>query len=69
MLEQTMDSIIHRLRMEGEANIFQELFVARYGEVPGWVRERIAEAEKGQLVTWAKRLLTAQRPEDVFEQE
>ncbi|MCP4449418.1 MAG: Rpn family recombination-promoting nuclease/putative transposase [Myxococcales bacterium] len=93
MMEQTMDSIIHRLRMEGEArgkaegeargeargkvegkaegeaNLFKELFVARYGDLPGWVRERIAAAKKGQLVTWAKRLLTSQRPEDVFEQE
>ncbi len=75
MLEQTMDSIIHRLRTEvqaevkaeAEANIFQELFAARFGEVPGWVRERIAEARKGQLVTWAKRLLTSERPEDVFD--
>lgn len=67
MLEQTMDSIIHRLEMKGEANIFQELFTARFGEVPGWVRQRIADAKKGQLATWAKRLLTSERPEDVFD--
>jgi len=75
MLEQTMDSIIHRLEMkgkaegkaEGEANLFEELFVARHGGLPGWVQKRIAEAKKGQLVTWAKRLLTSERPEDVFD--
>lgn len=66
-----MDGIINRLEKKGEArgeaNLFQELFAARYGEVPGWVRERIAEAKTGQLVTWAKRLLTSERPEDVFD--
>ncbi len=75
MMEQTMDSIIHRLKMEGkaegesegEANLFQELFVARYGDLPGWVRERIAAAKKGQVVTWAKRLLSSERPEDIFD--
>ncbi len=71
MLEQTMDSIIHRLELKGEArgeaNIFHELFAARFGEVPGWVDERIGQAKKGQLVTWAKRLLTSERPEDVFD--
>ncbi len=79
MLEETMDSIIHRLKTEskaegeaegearGEANIFQELFAARHGEIPAWVRQRITEAKKGQLVTWAKRLLTSERPEDVFD--
>jgi len=41
--------------------------MARYGDLPGWVQKRIAEAKKGQLVTWAKRLLTSKRPEDVFD--
>jgi hypothetical protein len=52
---------------QGETNIFQELFAARFGELPDWVHKRIVEAKKGQLVTWAKRLLTSERPEDVFD--
>ncbi len=66
MLEATMDRIIHRLETRVEARIFLELFTTRFGDVPDWVRERVAAAKGKQVETWAKRLLTAESPEAVF---
>lgn len=66
MLEATMDRIVRRLKTEGEARLFLELFTTRFGDVPNWVRERVAAAQEKQLETWAKRLLTAESPEAVF---
>ncbi len=58
-------------RAEGEAKeaarLFLELFAAKFGDAPAQVRQRVTGASRRQLETWAKRLLRAERPEDVFE--
>ena len=54
-------------RVEGEKELFLQLLATKFGDVPAQVRERVAEASKEQLETWAKQLLRADRPEDVFD--
>ena len=53
-------------RAEGEKRLFLELFGTKFGDVPVGLRERVAAASKEELETWAKRLLHAASPEDVF---
>ena len=51
---------------KGEEALFFELYAVKYGEVPEEVREQALVADRETLKTWAKRLLTTERPEDVF---
>jgi len=57
-------------RQEGAKNeaahLFLELFASKFETAPDWVRDRTASASKVQLESWAKRLLRAETPEDVF---
>ncbi len=43
------------------------LFAEKFGAVPARVRKRVAASSEEELETWAKRLLRAGSPEDVFE--
>ena len=52
---------------KGRAELFLELFAAKFGDAPTQVRERLTGLSKEQLETWAKRLLWAERPEEVFD--
>ena len=47
--------------------LFQDLFKTKFGRVPSWVKEQAASASKSRIEAWAKRLLTAETPEDVFD--
>ncbi|MCI5148534.1 MAG: DUF4351 domain-containing protein, partial [Candidatus Electrothrix sp. MAN1_4] len=38
----------------------------RFGELPGWVEERLRQASSGMLETWSERILTASSLEEVF---
>ncbi len=38
----------------------------RFDGLPGWVEERLAQASREQLESWADRVLDAKRLEDVF---
>lgn len=74
MLAQRIDEITHgwesrgrkKGRLEEAAHLFLELFATKHGTVPEDVRKRVASASKTRLETWAKRLFTAESPEDVF---
>ena len=52
---------------KGEAKVLLRLLENRFGPVSNEFRLRIDEADSEQLLTWAERVLTVQRLEDVFE--
>jgi len=65
--EEGLQKGLQKGRKEEAARLFQHLFEAKFGDVPAWVHERAAAARKTELEAWAKRLLVAEKPEDVFD--
>ncbi len=67
--------IIMKMQMEsqqigeqkGEAKMLTHQLQRRFGDVPDWVNEKIAQAESPSLETWGLRILDAQSLDDVFE--
>ena len=53
-------------RLEGESTLLQKLFERRFGPLPDWARQRLAEATSEQLEAWALEVLDADTLEDVF---
>ncbi len=51
---------------KGEASILRRLLTRRFDGLPGWVEERLAQASREQLESWADRVLDAEHLEDVF---
>ena len=51
---------------KGKQILLQSLLVRRFGELPGWVNARLADADAGALESWSLRVLDAKRIEDVF---
>ena len=54
-------------KAEGEAEVLLEQLQVAFGSVPEKFRRLIDEADSAQLLIWAKRLLTAKKIEDVFQ--
>ncbi len=54
-------------RQEGEAKLLRKLLVRRFGVLPGWVDERLAQAGETDLETWVDRAFDAQALDDVFD--
>ena len=46
----------------GDATVVSALLKERFGVVPDWVFGELDGAAERQLLTWAKRLLTAKDP-------
>lgn len=57
----------HKGQLKGEMLILQRLLVKRFGTLPNWVDEKIAQAQSEQLEQWSLRLLDAHTIEDVFQ--
>ncbi len=55
--------------IQGEAALLKRLLKRRFGDLPGWVGERLERASREELETWAERVLEAKRLEDVFDPE
>src|SRR6266702_1824267 len=51
---------------QGEAFVLTRLLTRRFGPLPDWATERLAQASREELEQWAERVLEAQRLEDVF---
>lgn len=51
---------------EGSERMLSSLLVRRFGELPGWVKARLADADADTLENWSLRVLDAKRLEDVF---
>ena len=52
---------------QGEANILRRQLQHRFGPLPDWVAQRLAQALPGQLEQWAERVLEANTLEAVFD--
>ncbi len=46
-------------RQEGEAALLRRLLVRRFGALPAWAEECLAQASLEQLETWGDRMLDA----------
>ena len=58
---------IEKGKMEGELELLIELLEDKFGAIPEAYRDRMNRAGSQQLVAWAKRTLSAEKIEDVFE--
>jgi len=61
-LQQGLQQGLH----EGEAALLRKLLERRYGALPTWVRDKLAQAAPEQLEAWAVEILDAPSLEDVF---
>jgi len=52
---------------QGEKKILIRLIQKRFGQLPGWAKEKIAQASEEQLEHWADNILDATTLEEVFE--
>lgn len=52
---------------QGEALVLRRLLARRFGELPDWVEERLTQASRQELETWADRVLDAPGLEAVFQ--
>jgi hypothetical protein len=53
--------------LQQEASLLlKKLLNRRFGELPAWVEERLANASREELEYWVERVLEAQRLEEVF---
>ena len=53
-------------RQEGAIDLLSTQLVARFGALPDWVLNRLAQANTAELKGWTLRILDAKRLEDVF---
>lgn len=71
MLAETVDSWTRQWKeeggLEGESTLLQKLFERRFGPLPEWARQRLAEATGEQLEAWALEVLDADTLEGVLE--
>ncbi len=68
--EPLMQTFIDKYRQEGRqehgAAILYRLMQRKFGEVPGEAKQRLEQADAETLLDWSERILTAEKPEDVF---
>jgi flagellar biosynthesis/type III secretory pathway protein FliH len=51
----------------GEVNLLRRLLVRRFGPLPSWVDERLAQASEAELEHWADRVLECAALDEVFQ--
>ncbi len=51
---------------QAEASLLKRLLRRRFEDLPDWLDERLEQASRKELETWADRILDAKRLEDVF---
>lgn len=74
MLAENLENLVKKERMEGrlEGRLEEAREVVRthlsfkFGEVPEWVEERLAQADHDQLKSWMRDVLFARSLEEVF---
>jgi flagellar biosynthesis/type III secretory pathway protein FliH len=53
-------------REEGESTMFCKMLEVKYGPLPQWALDKIAQADAITLEQWATRLFNAQTLDEVF---
>ena len=65
-LERGREEGLHEGRLEGEARTLVRQLTRRFGELPGWVGERLAQASEAELERWLDAVLDAPSLAQVF---
>lgn len=69
-LEEGLEKGLEKGRKEGEligeAKILKKMLVLKFGALPDWVEQRMAQADAALLDQWVENLLDANSLEDVF---
>ncbi len=52
--------------LQGEASVLRRLLTHRFERLPGWVEQRLEQANRKELEEWADRVIEAPALEDVF---
>ncbi len=50
----------------GQAKVLSRMLASRFGELPLWVHQKLANATEAELDVWTDAILVAASPEDVF---
>jgi predicted transposase YdaD len=53
-------------RQEGEARLLLRLLRLKFGPLDPALEERVRSADADRLLEWGERVLTAERPQDIF---
>jgi len=61
-----MQQGMQRGRVEGKVQALQRQLTLRFGDLPDWVGERLAQAEENKLDEWTDLVLSATSLEGVF---
>ena len=57
---------IRKGERQARESLFLKLYAAKFGQAPSEISERAARATAQQLETWSERLLTVDRPDQLF---
>ena len=65
-LERGMEQGLQQGLQQGAATVLRRLLTRRFGPLPAWAEERLAQASPQELERWADRVLEAQQLDEVF---
>ncbi|QEP44854.1 DUF4351 domain-containing protein [Ectothiorhodospiraceae bacterium BW-2] len=66
LMQTFIDKYVQQGLQQGEANILIRQLKTKFGIVPGETMARIEQADADTLLHWSERILTAEKPEDLF---
>ncbi|QEP45225.1 DUF4351 domain-containing protein [Ectothiorhodospiraceae bacterium BW-2] len=66
LMQTFIDKYVQQGLQQGEANILIRLMQTKFGTVPSEAIGRIEQADADTLLHWSERILTAEKPEDLF---
>ncbi len=53
-------------QLDGQRRLLHHMLTRRFGELPGWAKERLESATSELISTWSDRLLSASNIDEVF---
>jgi flagellar biosynthesis/type III secretory pathway protein FliH len=59
-LQQGIQQGMQQGRLDGKAQLFRRLLLARFGDLPSWANDRLSGADEHTLDAWTEAVLTAQ---------
>ncbi|MEY4208634.1 MAG: hypothetical protein RLZZ20_1786, partial [Pseudomonadota bacterium] len=59
-MQQGMQKGMQQGRLDGKAQLFRRLLLARFGDLPSWANDRLSGADEHTLDAWTEAVLTAQ---------
>ena len=65
-LQEGMQQGMQQGRVVGKVQSLERQLQLRFGELPDWVRERLAQAEENELGNWTDAVLSAVSLESIF---